>query len=101
MADQDPGNGNIDPLIQADESRLQSRVTWDSESFLSLKSHLEEAQIVLSFDVPRFAELLRADLRFRVQRSRPGDAEAGMAELIQQFPDMPHVLICDLALYEW
>ena len=101
MADQDPGSGNIDPLIQAYESRLQSRVMWDFESLPSLKSYLDEGKIVLNADDPRFAELLRADIRFRVQRSRPGDDEAVLAAIIQQFPEMSHALISELALYEW
>ena len=101
MADQDSGSGNTDPLIQAYESRLQSLVIWDFESLPSLKSYLAEGQIVLNVDDPRFVELLRADIRFRVQRSRPADDEAILATLIPQFPEMPHALICEMALYEW
>jgi serine/threonine protein kinase len=101
MADPDPSGTNIDPLIKAYESRLQSLVMWDFESLPSLKSYLGEGKIVLNVDDPRFAELLRADIRFRVQRSRPADDEAVLATLIQQFPEMPHALISELALYEW
>lgn len=72
MADQDPGSGNIDPLIQASESRQQSLVIWDFESLSSLKSHLDERQIALNVDDPRFAELLRADILSFA--SEPGDS---------------------------
>ena len=72
MADQDPGSGNIDPLIEAYESRLQSLVIWDFESLPGLKSYLDEGQIVLNVDDRRFAELLRADILSFA--SEPGDS---------------------------
>ena len=101
MADQDPSNGSIDPLVQDYESRLQSLVMWDFESLPSLKSYLDNGQILLNAADPRFIELLRVDIRYRVQRSRPADDEPALAVLIQQFPNLSPALIRDLAVYEW
>lgn len=88
-------------LLNKYESWLQSLAVWDFESLPGLQSYLDEAGIVVDLDDSRFAELLKADISFRVRRCHADDHSSALEPLLKQFSEMPARLIQDLLLFEW